>query len=219
MGRPKTYDRDAMVAKAMELFWLHGFEATTTQMLVDRLGINRFSLYAEFGSKQGLYEASMDRYDQDVVTHHFGPLERPGASLPEIEALLRFFASQVRTPGSEHGCMLCNVATERAPHDPASHARVERYLGRIASALRSALQTAQSRNQLAPDVQISGLAGGLTTTFLGLFVLLRAQSDPAIARDAAATAIAQLHSLAAAPTAEVAAQRVLASAVDHPAGA
>ena len=202
MGRPKTYDRDALVAEAMQLFWLHGFEATTTQMLVDRLGINRFSLYAEFGSKQGLYEAAMDRYDQDVVTHHFGPLEQPGASLPEIEALLRFFAAQARVPGSEHGCMLCNVATERAPHDQASHARVERYVGRIASALQSALKTAQSRQELAPDAEISALAGGLTATFLGLFVLLRAQTDPAIARAAAAAAIGQLRDLSAAMPAE-----------------
>ncbi len=202
MGRPKTYQRDAMVAEAMQLFWLHGFEATTTQMLVERLGINRFSLYAEFGSKQGLYEASLDRYDQDVVAHHFGPLERPGAGLCEIEGLLAFFASKGRAPGSHYGCLLCNVAVERAPHDLASHARVERYVSRISCALQSALQTALERGELAANVEVATLAAGLTATFLGLFVLLRAQTDPAILHDAAAAAIAQLRSLGATAAAE-----------------
>ena len=195
MGRPKTYERDAVVAEAMQLFWLHGFEATTTQMLVERLGTNRSSLYAEFGSKQGLYEATLDRYHQDVVTRHFGPLERPGAGLAEIEWLLSFFASKARGPGSEHGCMMCNVATERAPHDEASHARVGRYVHRIADALGAALQTAQSRGELAPDVELTTLANGLTPTFLGLFVLMRAQSDPAVMRDAARAAMAQIRGL------------------------
>ncbi|MCH8886618.1 MAG: helix-turn-helix transcriptional regulator, partial [SAR324 cluster bacterium] len=59
MGRPKTYDREEIAAKAMELFWLHGFNGTSTQALVEHMQINRYSLYAEFGSKQRLYEVAL----------------------------------------------------------------------------------------------------------------------------------------------------------------
>ena len=67
MGRKKTYDRDVLIGKAMELFRDHGFAGTSTLMLVEGLGVNRYSMYAEFGSKQALFDASLKRYDEEVV--------------------------------------------------------------------------------------------------------------------------------------------------------
>ena len=60
MGRKKTYDRDVLIEKSMEMFRDHGFAGTSTQMLVEGLGVNRYSLYAEFGSKQALFEAALE---------------------------------------------------------------------------------------------------------------------------------------------------------------
>ena len=59
MGRKKSYDREELVAKAMEIFRDHGFASTSTQMLVEGLGVNRYSLYAEFGSKQALFDEAV----------------------------------------------------------------------------------------------------------------------------------------------------------------
>ena len=89
MGRNKTYDRDVLIEKAMEMFRDHGFAGTSTQMLVEGLGVNRYSLYAEFGSKQALFDAALERYDEEVVERNFGPLEAPGAGLAieHLEAL------------------------------------------------------------------------------------------------------------------------------------
>jgi AcrR family transcriptional regulator len=63
MGRTKQYDRHTLVKQAMEIFRDHGFSGTSTQMLVEGLGVNRFSLYTELGSKQELFEASLERYN------------------------------------------------------------------------------------------------------------------------------------------------------------
>ena len=71
MGRNKTYDRETIARKAMALFWLHGYHGTSTQALVDSMGVNRFSLYAEFGNKQALYEAALNLYAQDLVGTKF----------------------------------------------------------------------------------------------------------------------------------------------------
>ena len=84
MGRKKQYDRDDLIGKAMEIFRDHGFAGTSTQMLVDGLGVNRFSLYAEFGSKQALFDAALERYDNEVIERSYGPLEAPGAGIDEI---------------------------------------------------------------------------------------------------------------------------------------
>ena len=59
MGRAKTYERTDVTRKAMELFWRFGYEATSTKALAKHMGINVYSLFAEFESKQGLYEAAL----------------------------------------------------------------------------------------------------------------------------------------------------------------
>ena len=109
-----TYDAEEIARKAMELFWQRGFHATSTQDLVEHMDVNRYSLYAEFGNKQGLYEAALSLYVRDVVTRFFGAIECPDAGIAEIDALFAFFGSNARRPGSERGCLMCNSATERS---------------------------------------------------------------------------------------------------------
>ena len=54
MARPKDYDRDDVLISARDLFWEQGYEATSITELEERTGLNRSSLYREFGSKYGL---------------------------------------------------------------------------------------------------------------------------------------------------------------------
>ena len=62
MARPKEFDQDKALDKAMTLFWQKGYEATSIQDLVDHLGIGRRSLYDTFKSKHDLFIAALDRY-------------------------------------------------------------------------------------------------------------------------------------------------------------
>ena len=117
LGRPKTYDAEEIARKAMELFWKKGFHATSTQDLVEHMNVNRFSLYAEFGSKQGLYEAALELYERDVVSNFFGTLESADAGIVEVDKQFAYIAERVRRPGVNHGCLMCNSATERAAED------------------------------------------------------------------------------------------------------
>ena len=195
MGRPKTYDREEVAAKAMELFWLHGFNGTSTQALVEHMQINRYSLYAEFGSKQRLYEVALARYERDIVGHYFGPLETAGAGLREIREVIEFFAASAHQPGSERGCLLCNSATERAPHDPTSRGFVEDYVNRIGRAFSQALDNATAKGELRPGVGTENEGRFFAATILGFFVLLRSQVDPSILRGAAQGALEHLESL------------------------
>ena len=61
-GRPKVFDRDAALDKAMKLFWQHGYEATSLADLVEATGAKAPTLYAEFTNKEGLFRAVLDRY-------------------------------------------------------------------------------------------------------------------------------------------------------------
>ena len=200
MGRKKGYDRDDLIGKAMEIFRDHGFAGTSTQMLVEGLGVNRFSLYAEFGSKQALFDTALERYDEEVVGRNFGPLEAPGAGIAEARALLEFFASAGKGPASGRGCLLCNTAVELGPQDPSGAGFVQRYFKRLSKAFHSALDNAQSKGELRRSVHPREEADFFTASVLGLFVMLRAKAPPKVIESAAQVAIEHLEALRAEAT-------------------
>jgi TetR/AcrR family transcriptional repressor of nem operon len=202
MGRKKNYDRDVLIGKAMEIFHDHGFAGTSAEMLVQGLGVNRYSLYSEFGSKQGLFDAALRRYDDEVVERNFGPLENPEAGINEIRALLEFFGGASEGPASGRGCLLCNTAVELGPDDPSGSGFVQRYFERLSEAFRSALRNAQARGELRPAAEPRTEASFFTASVLGIFVMLRAQAAPAVIEDAARVALGHLETLRMASSTE-----------------
>ena len=197
MGRKKSYDRDTLIKNAMEIFRDHGFTGTSTQMLVERLGVNRFSLYAEFGNKQRLFEAALERYDEEVIERNFGPLETPRAGTEEIRALLEFYASSGKGPASGRGCLLCNTAIEFGPVDPGGAGFVQRYFKRLSRAFCTALDNAYNRGELRNSVTPREEADFFTASVLGLFVMIRAKAPPTFIENAANVAIEHLEGLRA----------------------
>ena len=69
-GRPKVFDREAALDKAMTLFWQHGYEATSLADLVEATGAKAPTLYAEFTNKEGLFRAVLDRYITRFAAKH-----------------------------------------------------------------------------------------------------------------------------------------------------
>jgi TetR/AcrR family transcriptional repressor of nem operon len=195
MGRKKKYDRDTLIGDAVELFRDHGFAGTSAEMLSQHLGVNRFSIYAEFGSKQGLFEAALERYDRENVERNFGPLEAPGAGVAEIQKLLEFFGAAAKGDASGRGCLLCNTAVEFGPEDPGGSGFIQRYFQRLTKAFHSALSNSQSRRELQESVDTAREAEFLTATVLGLFVMLRAKAPHAAIRNAAQIASRHLDAL------------------------
>lgn len=195
MGRKKNYDRDDLIAKAMELFREHGFASTSTEMLVEHLGVNRYSVYAEFGSKQALFDAALERYNQDVIEVRFRELEKPGAGLAAIESLLEFYSAAAKGPVSGKGCLLCNTAVELGARDPSGSRFVQSYFARLKKAFSAALESAQTTGSLRDGLKLTEEADFLTASVLGLFVMLRAKAEPAMIESAANVAVRHLEGL------------------------
>jgi TetR/AcrR family transcriptional repressor of nem operon len=194
MGRKKRYDREELIARATALFRTHGYAGTSTQLLADELGVNRNTMYREFGSKEGLFEASLDRYERAVLDHRFGPLEQHDAGLSELLDLFDHWAAAVDGQAYGKGCLYCNSAVELGALDPNGRDFTRRYFARIRDALHNALHNAQIEGELAGDRQIGLLADLLTSTTLGLFVLIRSKADPSMIRAVVAAAKSLLSS-------------------------
>lgn len=178
MSRQKQYDRTELLDKAVELFRRQGFNGTSTAELVAELGVNRKSMYAEFGSKQDLFEATLEHYDRNHLTRVLAPIEAPDAGVDAIRRAFAGYASASEGWFHGRGCLLCNTAVERAALDPASGAYVAAYLDRINRAFHNALEVGQRAGDLDEAVDLEALAAFLTTALIGVAASIRAEAPP-----------------------------------------
>src|ERR1700679_3722681 len=88
MGRPREFDIDAALEKAMRLFWAKGYEGTSVADLTETLGVSRPSLYAAFGDKEALFRAALERYAAGPACYVAAALGEPTAR-KVAEQLLR----------------------------------------------------------------------------------------------------------------------------------
>ncbi|MEV5753239.1 TetR family transcriptional regulator [Actinoallomurus sp. NPDC052308] len=192
MARTKEFDPDAVLQKAMELFWERGYEATSMADLVERLGIARASIYATFGGKHELFLKAYERYAQTRDLNVVELLSQPGPVLPAVRTLVRAYAEESAADPHRRGCMVVNTAVELAGRDPQAARRVEASWDTVETALTSALTRARAQGELSADKDPRALARLLLVLLQGMRVLGRAHPDPARLRDAAEQALAAL---------------------------
>jgi len=176
MARTREFDADEAVGRAMDLFWERGYEATSLRDLTDALEIGSGSLYAAFGSKDGLFQAALARYRQEQAQ----PLLDALSSDEEIRSVMRrvlgMLVATAVTDQLRRGCLVVNSATERIPRDADTAAAVRSVLASIRGAIEDALRRARQRGELAPDKDARALAGFFLTFMNGLRVA--AKTDP-----------------------------------------
>lgn len=171
MARPKEFNEDDVLDKAVEVFWAKGYEATSMQDLVNAMGIQRGSLYAAFGSKQQLFLRSLDRYGKVVVAQFLAILESKPSG---IESIVLFFAQLVEhvvTEGPFRSCLVTNSAIERGLTDEATKQQVVRLLNALEKGFYKTLQRALQNGELSPDLDLTKVANFLTCSMQGLLVM------------------------------------------------
>ena len=192
MSGVKQYDRTALLDLAMDLFHRQGFHGTSTAELVDELGVNRKSMYAEFGSKQGLFDAALDHYNATSLTAVLAATEAADAGTDAIRSTFAGFAAASEDWAQGRGCLLCNTAIERAVLDPASGERVDAYFDRLTAAFRSALQTGQRNGEISTATNIDDLAAYFTMALVGIATLAKGRAKPDLIHAACRVALTTL---------------------------
>lgn len=192
MARPKNFDTDHALERAVETFWQKGYAATSVQDLLDAMGLNRGSLYATYGDKRRLFETAVARYRQSVVEPRLAAMEAEGAALAEIHAFFDAFLNRVRRGLGRHGCLMTNTCVELAPHDPHFADKAQHNLARIEQAFTHALRGAQRRGELAAHQDPQVLGRFLTGTLQGLQVLSKAGLPIGHLEDVVTTAFSAL---------------------------
>ncbi|WP_413164196.1 TetR/AcrR family transcriptional regulator [Capilliphycus salinus ALCB114379] len=183
MARHKEFNREEVLARAMETFWRYGYEGTSVQDLLDSMGINRGSLYDTFGDKRSLFLEAIAHYDQTVVRCLIARLEAPDASKAAIVDYFQSLVDRMVADPDRRGCFVTNTAVELCPHDPDTAKRVAHNLDCIEGAFYKALSRAQEKGEISPDKNIPALARYLTCNLQGLRVISKVNPDPQVLQD------------------------------------
>ena len=178
MPIPKQYKRHEVLDRAIELFRRQGYSATSTAELVKELGINRKSMYAEFGSKQELFEAALERYSAVNLSRVLAPIEASDADAESIKKAFGGYASASESQYSGLGCLMANTAAERAALDHRSAKYVDAYLERLQRGFRNALENERDKGDLNTTIDIDDLVAHFVNAVVGISVLLRAKASP-----------------------------------------
>ena len=170
-GRPRSFDTEAAVERAMGVFWSRGYHATALPDLLRATKLSRGSLYAAFGGKHALFLRALDRYVADALARidvELGPRHAP------VDGLRTFLAGYVdRTSGASgrRGCLLVATAMELAGHDSDVEGRIRGFFKAMEARVADALSRAKTAGKLADGVEPSSAARILVCFVEGLRVV------------------------------------------------
>ncbi|VUS32731.1 TetR/AcrR family transcriptional regulator [Klebsiella huaxiensis] len=177
-GRPKVFDRDAALDKAMTLFWQHGYEATSLADLVEATGAKAPTLYAEFVNKEGLFRAVLDRYISRFAAKHEALLFDEGKT---VDQALRDYFTAVATcftsKETPAGCFMVNTSAALAASSTDIANTLKSRHAMQEQALTQFLQQRQIRGELPSDGDVSQLAQFLSCVLQGMSISAREGAD------------------------------------------
>ena len=187
MPRPREFNADAALNRALDVFWSKGYEATSVDDLCAITGLSRSSLYSTFGSKRDLLLRSVDRYVERRTPDIAAILAQPMPVREAFAMLARQFIEQIVSGPGRRGCFLGNCAAELPRGDRAALARVRQGLAQTEATFRAALMRAVACGELPSDVDIRALARFLTAGFQGLRLIGKVNPGRAALEDVART--------------------------------
>jgi AcrR family transcriptional regulator len=171
-GRPRSFDREAVLLKAMRMFWEQGYEATSMTELTVAMGISPPSLYAAFGSKEGLFREAVDLYGRTEAVTDLAL--REGATAREaVDGMLRGNAVVYTDPAKPAGCMVVLAATNCTAENEGVRELLAESRRATRRSVRERLERGIAEGDLPPGTDTDALAGFCTTVLHGMSVQAR----------------------------------------------
>ena len=187
MARPKEFNQEKALRKAIRLFSQQGFAATSTDELMRVMDVGRQSMYDTFGDKRALFLKALEMYVMESVHSINAELERPGSALSAIRNALLTFAKR-KDLSSAEGCMGLNAISEFGQRD-VDVTRITRDAARVQRhTLMRVLTRARTQGELSSDADLNGMADFFESTLAGLRMVAKAGKSRQMLRKIAAVA-------------------------------
>lgn len=179
MGRAPTFDADAVVRAARDVFWSHGYEDASLPALEAATGLSRSSIYHAFGSKRGLFDAAVASYLADVVRPRLRVLTADPVAHDALARYLRGLRDSLTATGSAaaaHGCLLLNASGAPVAHDADVRATIAAYRDELRAGIGRGVDAA---HPALPDDERARLAEACTALVVAALLVVRVDPDAA----------------------------------------
>jgi TetR/AcrR family transcriptional repressor of nem operon len=176
-GRPREFDTDAAIERAMGAFWSSGYHATSLPDLLEATDLSRGSLYAAFGDKHGLFLSALDRYIAKALARRDAELDPRKNALAGIRACLAGYVERTSGIAGKRGCLVVATAMELAGRDVEVAQRIQRFFKAMEDRLAAAVKRAQEEGELVDDVDPATVARMLLCLVEGMRVVSKTSSD------------------------------------------
>ncbi|HEY9841186.1 MAG: TetR/AcrR family transcriptional regulator [Candidatus Sericytochromatia bacterium] len=194
-GRPRGFDKEIALHKALDVFVSKGYEATSLDDLTEAMGINRPSLYAAFGNKEALFLQALEAYACPQDARMRALLFSEPDTHRALAALFTGVAEQhalQEAEGRPMGCLVANSTVLSCGEQQALSAKLKQMHDRHEAMLHERLELGRSSGDLPPETDTLALARFFNGLLAGMGVLARAQQNPDALRSIASVAIAAL---------------------------
>lgn len=168
-GRPREFDVERTLDRAVRVFWRQGYEGTAIADLTEALGINRPSLYAAFGNKESLFRQVLARYVEQRANYLPLALARPSARAV-VEQLLLGAADATTGRGLPRGCLGVQGALATSPDSDPVRRTLTGWRRSGEAGIRARLARAREEGDLPAAVDPAVLARYVCSLMYGMSV-------------------------------------------------
>jgi AcrR family transcriptional regulator len=173
-GRPREFDRNEALRRAMELFWARGYEGATLADLQKAMGgITAPSFYAAFGSKEGLFKEAVELYHKTQGAPMVKALAATPTARASIEALLRAVAGSFCESGKPHGCLVVLGAINCMPANKSVEDFMREQRAMREKLMRQRLRRGIAEGDLPASTDINALTSFYTSIIDGMAIRAR----------------------------------------------
>jgi TetR/AcrR family transcriptional repressor of nem operon len=173
MGRPRTFEDDTVVERAMEAFWVNGYANTSPAQLAAATGLAKGSLYNAFGSKRELFERALERYDRLGTELTEANMSGPGSTREVVGAHLRQLVDADLADPDRRGCLAVSTALELSGHDPEIRRILRTINEHTLTPLVERIDQGRRDGDVARDTDPRAAAEFLLNTIAGLRVMAK----------------------------------------------
>jgi TetR/AcrR family transcriptional repressor of nem operon len=187
MSRPREFDEEAVLRKAMETFWTRGFEGTSISDLTATMGLSRSSLYASFGDKDAVFARAVEAYMREISAERVRILRNAASVRDGVRAFFEHHIRVATDPRTPAGCLVVNTALEI---DALAGETAEKVTSRskiVDQAMRELLE-----REIGDRERARGLALMLVAASYGIHVMARMHRDRRTLQSIADAAFAAL---------------------------
>ncbi len=171
-GRPLSFNRDAVLEKAMLTFWQYGYETTSISELTKAMGVNAPSLYAAFGDKKQLFLEAMRRYAGDPDARARA-IEGAASSYEAARDMLVGAATAYTSETKPKGCLLASATASASAASADVQEAVAEVRREIEGQFRKRIECDIARGALPIETDARALSGLIMAVTQGMSVLAR----------------------------------------------